>query len=89
VLPLASPSLVAVGLIVGILNYSEFLLASFLTQDPASQTLPVALSLLLGERVADFGRIAAASVIGMLPVVVVAVAFQRRLVDGLTAGAVK
>lgn len=89
VLPLAGPSLVAVGLIVVILNYSEFLLASFLTQDPSTQTLPVALSLLLGERVADFGRIAAASVIGMLPVVVVAVAFGRRLVDGLTAGAVK
>jgi multiple sugar transport system permease protein len=89
VLPLAGPSLVAVGLIVGILDYTEFLLASFLTQDPSSQTLPVALSLLLGERVADFGRIAAASVIGMLPVVAVAVAFQRRLVDGLTAGAVK
>lgn len=89
VLPLALPSLVAVGLIVGILHYSEFLLASFLTQDAASQTLPVALSLLLGERVADFGRIAASSVIGMLPVVVIAVVFGRRLVDGLTAGAVK
>lgn len=89
VLPLASPSLVAVGIVVGILNYSEFLLASFLTADAASQTLPVALSLMLGERVADFGRIAAASVIGMLPVVVLAVACQRRLVDGLTAGAVK
>jgi multiple sugar transport system permease protein len=89
VLPLAGPSLVAVGLIVGILNYSEFLLASFLTQDASSQTLPVALSLQLGERVADFGAIAASSVIGMLPVVVVAIAFSRRLVDGLTAGAVK
>jgi multiple sugar transport system permease protein len=89
VLPLAGPSLVAVGLIVGILNYSEFLLASFLTQDASSQTLPVALSLQLGERVADFGAIAASSVIGMLPVVVIAVAFGRRLVDGLTAGAVK
>lgn len=89
VLPLAAPSLAAVGLIVGLLNYSELLLASFLTQDAGAHTLPVLISLFLGERVADFGQIAAASVIGILPVVAIAVAFQRRLVDGLTAGAVK
>ncbi|WP_250444342.1 carbohydrate ABC transporter permease [Actinotalea sp. C106] len=89
VLPLAGPSLVAVGLIVTLLGYSEFLLASFLTQDAASQTLPVHLSLLLGERVAEYGKIAAAAMVGILPVLVIALTLQRRLVEGLTAGAVK
>lgn len=89
VLPLAAPSLVSVGTIVGLLGYSELLLASVVTQDPGSQTLPVVLSLMLGERVAEYGKVAAASVIGMLPVVLVAVVLQRRLVTGLTAGAVR
>ena len=51
VLPLLTPGLVAVGVIVAVLNYHEFVLATFITQGPESQTLPVVLSNMLGERV--------------------------------------
>lgn len=89
VTPLVAPALVAIGIIVGVLNYNEFLLATFLTQSPDAQTLPVVLSLFYGERTPHFGKIAAASVIGVIPVFAAAVLLQRRLIGGLTAGAVR
>jgi len=87
--PLLAPSLVAVGIIVAILNYNEFLLATFLTQSADAQTFPVALSLFYGDRTPHFGKIAAASFIGVIPVFAAAVFFQRWLVGGLTGGAVR
>lgn len=86
VAPLLAPALVAVGIIVAILNYNEYVLAAFLTQSEHAQTVPVALSLFYGDRTPHFGKIAAASLIGVAPVVAAAVVFQRRLVSGLTAG---
>lgn len=89
VAPLVSPALIAVGIIVAILNYHEFLLATFLTQSADSQTLTVALSLFLGERLTHTGKIAAAAVVGIVPVFALATIMQRWLVDGLTSGSVK
>lgn len=89
VAPLVAPALAAIGIIVGVLNYNEFLLATFLTQSPDAQTLPVVLSLFYGERTPHFGKIAAASVIGVIPVFAAAVFFQRWLVGGLTSGSVR
>lgn len=89
VAPLVSPALVAVGIIVAILNYHEFLLATFLTQSADSQTFTVALSLFLGERLTHTGKIAAAAVIGILPLFALATVMQRWLVGGLTSGSVK
>ncbi|WP_348786427.1 carbohydrate ABC transporter permease [Leifsonia sp. NPDC080035] len=89
VAPLLTPALVAVGIIVAVLNYNEFLLAAFLTQSPDSQTLPVVLTLMLGERITDYGKLAAASVIGLIPVFAAAALLQRRLVSGLTAGSAR
>lgn len=85
--PLLAPALVAVGIIVAILNYNEFLLATFLTQSPEAQTVPVTLSLFYGDRTPHFGKIAAASIVGVIPVFAAAVLFQRWLVGGLTVGA--
>ena len=87
--PLLLPSMIAVGIIVAILNYNEFLLATFLTQSADAQTFPVALSLFYGDRTPHFGKIAAASFIGVIPVFAAAVFFQRWLVGGLTGGAVR
>ncbi|MCI2957006.1 carbohydrate ABC transporter permease [Agromyces atrinae] len=89
VVPLVSPALVAVGIIVAILNYNEFLLATFLTQSVDAQTFPVALSMFYGDRTPHFGKIAAASLIGVIPVFAVAVFLQRWLIGGLTTGAVR
>lgn len=87
--PLLVPSVVAIGIIVAILNYNEFLLATFLTQSADTQTFPVALSLFYGDRTPHFGKIAAASFLGVVPVFAAAVFFQRWLVGGLTQGAVR
>lgn len=89
VAPLVAPGLVAVGIIVAVLNYNEYLLATFIAQRDEVQTLPVALSLFQGDRFAHLGRIAAASVVGVLPVYAVAVLSQRWLVSGLTTGGLK
>jgi multiple sugar transport system permease protein len=89
VTPLVAPALVAIGIIVAVLNYNEFLLATFLTQSADAQTLPVLLSLFYGERTPHYGKIAAASVIGVIPLFAVAVLLQRWLIGGLTSGGVR
>ena len=69
--------------------FRSYLLASFILLTPDVHTLPVAISLFQGDRFAHLGRIAAASVAGVVPVYAVAVLFQRWLVAGLTSGGVK
>lgn len=89
VLPLTSPALVAVGTILLVLGYDEYLFAAFVTQSDESRTVPVIIALMLGERIQDFGKIAAASLVGVIPPLVIAALLQRRLVAGLTAGAIR
>jgi multiple sugar transport system permease protein len=88
-LPLAAPGLVAAGLLVFIFAWNEFLFALTLTSSVAARTAPVGIALFPGLHEVPWGEIAAGSVAVTLPVVVLAVAFQRRVLDGLTAGAVK
>ncbi|WP_150460997.1 carbohydrate ABC transporter permease [Nesterenkonia ebinurensis] len=89
VVPMLIPALIAVGVIVAILNYNEFLFATFLTQSQDTQTVPVLLAGMLSERVQDFGRLAASSLMAVIPVFTIAVLLQRYLIEGLTTGAVK
>ncbi|MER3436306.1 MAG: carbohydrate ABC transporter permease [Chloroflexota bacterium] len=89
VMPLIAPGLVATGIICLILAYNEFLFAVTLTYRPGTQTLPVGIALFQGDRLVNFGQMAAASLTGMAPVYIVALFFQRWLIRGLTSGAVK
>lgn len=89
VLPLTTPGLIAVGIILLILNYNEFLFALVTLQRNDAQTLPVAISLFQGDRGMQFGQMAAASVAAMVPVYLAAVVMQRYLVGGLTSGSMK
>ena len=89
ILPLSAPGLLAAGLLVFVFCWNEFLFALALTATGASRTIPVGIALFPGLHEIPYGEIAAASVVVTLPVVVLAFAFQRRIVDGLTAGAVK
>jgi multiple sugar transport system permease protein len=89
VLPLAAPGILAAGLLVFIFAWNEFLFALSFTATEASRTLPVGIALFPGLHEVPYGEIAAASVVATLPVVALAFAFQRRIVEGLTAGAVK
>ena len=88
-LPLASPGLAAAALLVFIFSWNEFLYALSFTATTASRTVPVAIALFPGLHEVPWGDIAAASVVVTLPLLVLAMVFHRRIVDGLTAGAVK
>jgi multiple sugar transport system permease protein len=88
-LPLAVPGLLATGLLVFIFAWNEFLYALTLTSSDASRTIPVGIALFPGIHEVPWGEIAAGSIIATLPVVAAAIFFQRQVLEGLTAGAVK
>lgn len=88
-LPLLVPGLVATGLISLILAYNEFLFASLFAQDDRVRGLTVAISLFQGDRFVNFGQMAVASIAGIVPVYLIALVFQNRLIGGLTVGGVK
>lgn len=88
-LPLAAPGIAATAILVFIFAYNEFLYALTFTSSPEKRTVPVAISLFASEHKEPWGEIAAASVIATLPLIVVTLVFQRRIIAGLTAGGVK
>jgi multiple sugar transport system permease protein len=88
-LPLAAPGLATTAILVFIFAWNEFLYALTFLSTPEKRTVPVAISLFASEYKEPWGEIAAASVVATLPLVVLTVLFQRRIVSGLTAGAVK
>lgn len=88
-LPLTTPGLLAAGLLVFVFSWNEFLFALSFTATDAARTIPVGIALFPGLHEIPYGEIAAASVVVTLPVVALAFAFQRRIVEGLTAGAVR
>ena len=88
VLPLAAPGLAATAIFSVIATYNDFLIALSLTSTPAAQTVPVGVSTLIGKIQIQVGPMAAAGVIGALPIVIFALIVQRHFVRGLTLGAV-
>src|SRR5450830_425295 len=86
-LPLIWPGLTATAIICLILSYNEFLFASVLNSRPDLRTITVAISLFEGERVVNFGQMAAASLLGIAPVYALALWFQKHLIGGLGAAA--
>lgn len=91
VLPMTFPALVTTGILTFISAWNEFIFAlTFMTRE-SLKTIPVATAQLSGTSVFEipYGPIAAATVLGTLPLVFLVLVFQRRIVQGLTAGAVK
>lgn len=91
VFPLSAPAVATTAILVFIFSWNEFLLAlTFISRD-AARTVPVGIALLSGVTVYEvpWGQISAAVVVTTLPVVAMVLAFQRRIIEGLTAGAVK
>jgi multiple sugar transport system permease protein len=89
VLPLAAPGLAATAIFSVITTYNDFLIALTLTSTPDAQTVPVGVSTLIGKIQIEWGPMAAAGVVGALPIVIFAIVVQRHFVRGLTLGAVK
>lgn len=90
-LPLMLPAMVTTGLLAFIVAWNEFLFALTFTLTNDQRTVPVAIALITGgsEFEVPWGRIMAASVIVTVPLIALVLVFQRRIVSGLTAGAVK
>jgi multiple sugar transport system permease protein len=91
VLPLAAPGLVTAGLLTAFFVWNEFLLAVTLTSSPSAFTVPVAVVNFQGSQLFEIplGTISAASVVITIPLVILVIIFQKRIVAGMTAGAVK
>jgi multiple sugar transport system permease protein len=91
IIPLAAPGLVTAGLLVFIAVWNEFLFAITLTSTPDARPVPAAIAFFTGSQQFEvpLGTISAASVVITVPLIVLVVIFQRRIVAGLTAGAVK
>lgn len=90
-LPLLAPAMVTTGLLAFIAAWNEFLFALTFTLSTEQRTIPVAIGLISGasQHELPWGRILAASVTVSVPVIALVLFFQRRIVSGLTAGAVK
>lgn len=89
IVPLSMPAIVTTAIITFIYCWNEFLFALAFTLDRDRQTVPVAIALLRGRYEVPWGQVLAAAIIATLPVCALVLAFQRRIVQGLTSGAVK
>lgn len=89
VMPLCRPALAILAIQVFMTNWNSFLFPFILTSSEQLRTLPVALALLLGYQAIDWPQLMAGSVVAVIPVLAVFLAFQRQIIAGLTAGAVK
>jgi multiple sugar transport system permease protein len=91
VVPLAAPGLATAGILTFIGAWNEFLLAVTLTSSSRARTVPAAIAFFTGatEHEVAYGSIAAASVVISVPLIIMVLLFQKRIVAGLTAGAVK
>jgi multiple sugar transport system permease protein len=91
ILPLAAPGVFTTAILVFIYAWNDFIFALSLTSTTKAQTVPPAIQSFTGvsQFTAPTGAIAAAAIIVTIPIVVMVLLFQRRIVAGLTAGAVK
>jgi trehalose/maltose transport system permease protein len=91
-LPLTLPALVTTGLLAFISAWNEYLFAlTFTTIESSARTVPVVMALFTGQisRQEPFGEIMAAAILVTIPLLILVLVFQQKIVEGLTAGAVK
>jgi len=91
IMPLAAPGVFTAAILVFIFAWNDFIFAITLTSSDSSRTVPAALAFFQGDSqfTAPTGNIAAAAVLVTIPIIIFVLIFQRRIVAGLTAGAVK
>ncbi len=89
VLPLAWPGLATTAILTFLYSWNEFLFALSFTLGPERYTVPVAIALFRGQYQVPWGQVLAAAIVATVPVALIVTVAQRRIVAGLTAGAVK
>jgi raffinose/stachyose/melibiose transport system permease protein len=88
-LPIVSPGILTVALIIGLYSWNEFLIATTFLQQQERVTAVVSFFLLSGQYSSDWGEIMAAALIIVLPIVILFVFLQRRFIEGMAGGSVK
>lgn len=88
-LPVAAPAVFTAAILVFVYAWNEFFFALLIMTDPAVQTLPVGIAKFPGAYEVPWGDLAAAAVVATAPLVVLVLLLQRRIIRGLTAGAVR
>lgn len=91
IVPLAAPGVFTASILVFIFAWNDFIFANTLTSTDAARTVPAALAFFTGASQFEqpIGAVAAAAVVVTVPIIIMVLIFQRRIVAGLTAGAVK
>jgi ABC-type glycerol-3-phosphate transport system permease component len=89
VMPLAKPALAVLAFQVFLTNWNSFLYPFILTSSDQMRTLPVALALMKGYQTIDWPQLFAASTVSALPVILFFLMIQKKIIHGLTAGAIK
>ncbi len=89
VMPISGPGLVSTGMFVFLLAWDEFFYALIFTSTLAAKTVPVAIAEFIGRYVVNVNGMMAGGILAAIPPVLVALIFQRYIVSGMTAGAVK
>ncbi len=89
IVPLAAPGVFTTAILTFIFAWNEFLFANTFLFTPATQTVTVVIPNFASQYTTDYGAQAAAAVVVTVPLVILVLIFQRRIVSGLTAGAVK
>lgn len=89
ILPLAVPGIFTTAILVFIAAWNEFLFALTINTEQAYKTVPVGIAMFQGQYTIPWGEISAATVIVTVPLVIMVLVFQRRIVSGLTSGSVK
>jgi ABC-type glycerol-3-phosphate transport system permease component len=89
VLPLSRPALATTAILTFLYSWNEFLFALSFTLGPERYTVPVAIALFRGQYQVPWGQILAGAVVATVPVAVIVFVAQRRIIAGLTSGAVK
>ncbi|KGP91159.1 sugar ABC transporter permease [Pontibacillus chungwhensis BH030062] len=89
ILPLAVPGIFTTAILVFIAAWNEFLFALTINTAESHKTVPVGIGMFQGQYTIPWGEITAATVIVTVPLVIMVLLFQRRIVSGLTSGAVK
>ncbi|MGV3550861.1 carbohydrate ABC transporter permease [Rhizobium sp.] len=88
-LPIVSPGILTVALIIGLNSWNEFLIATTFLQKAENTTAVIAFYLLSGQYSSDWGEIMAAALIIVVPVVALFVFMQKRFIEGMAGGSVK
>lgn len=89
VLPVGMPAIATTVILNFIQLWNEFLFAVVLVNEPGLRTLPIGIRAYMGDYFQDIGMIATGMMIAVIPVVIVYAFFSEKLIQGMTAGAVK